>query len=121
MSRLLPDLLLHFSLKPDEKHLIPALKAILALKPNLKILASPWSPPVWMKSNQSTVGGELLEQHFASYAQYFVRYIQGMAAHGIRMGAELRRSRVNPRRAPCRAALERDAPGGPARLPGRLG
>ncbi|MFN6261928.1 MAG: glycoside hydrolase family 30 protein [Chromatiaceae bacterium] len=77
----------HFSLKPDEKTLIPALKEILALKPNLKILASPWSPPVWMKSNQSTVGGELLEQHFASYAQYFVRYIQGMAAHGIRIDA----------------------------------
>lgn len=76
-----------FSLAPDEQLLIPLLKQILAIRPDLQLLASPWSPPAWMKSNQRTVGGELLEQYYPAYAQYFVRYLQGMAAHGIRIGA----------------------------------
>lgn len=76
-----------FSIKPDEQYLIPVLKQILAINPQIKLLGSPWSPPVWMKSNQSTVGGELLEQHFASYALYFVKYIQAMQQQGIHLDA----------------------------------
>ncbi len=76
-----------FSLKHDEAYLIPLLKEILQLQPELKILASPWSPPAWMKTNQSTVGGELLEQYYPAYAHYFVKYIQGMQQHGIRIDA----------------------------------
>ena len=79
--------LTHFSLKRDEQYLIPLLQQILRINPQLKILASPWSPPSWMKTNQSTVGGELLESYFPLYAEYFVKYIQGMAAHGIRIDA----------------------------------
>lgn len=76
-----------FSLKRDEAYLIPLLKEILQLQPGLKILASPWSPPAWMKTNQSTVGGELLEQYYPVYANYFVKYIQGMRQHGIQIDA----------------------------------
>ena len=43
-----------FSLKQDEKYLIPILKEILAISPNIKIMASPWSAPAWMKSNKKT-------------------------------------------------------------------
>jgi glucosylceramidase len=45
-----PDLV-YFNLSKDTLHLIPVLKEILAINPNIKIMASPWSPPVWMKSN----------------------------------------------------------------------
>ncbi|WP_240223395.1 glycoside hydrolase family 30 protein [Rheinheimera hassiensis] len=76
-----------FSLKPDEKYLIPVLKQILAINPQIKLLGSPWSPPAWMKSNKSTIGGELLEQHFGSYALYFVKYIQAMQRQGIKLDA----------------------------------
>lgn len=76
-----------FSIKADEKYLIPVLKQILAINPKIKLLGSPWSPPAWMKSNNSTVGGELLEQHFGSYALYFVKYIQAMQQHGIELDA----------------------------------
>ena len=43
--------LVHFSLAPDQAHLLPVLKEILAISPNIKILGSPWSPPAWMKTN----------------------------------------------------------------------
>ena len=76
-----------FSIKADEQYLIPVLKQILAINPQIKLLGSPWSPPTWMKSNNSTIGGELLEQHYGSYALYFVKYIQAMQQQGIRLDA----------------------------------
>ncbi|MDQ2718344.1 MAG: glucosylceramidase [Bacteroidota bacterium] len=77
----------NFSLAPDTKDLIPLLKEILLINPAIKILGSPWSPPVWMKDNGNTVGGSLLPQFYAAYANYFVKYIQGMKAEGITIDA----------------------------------
>jgi len=79
--------LANFSLAPDMTNLIPLLKAILVINPNIKILATPWSPPVWMKDNNSFIGGSLQAQYYAVYAQYFVRYIQAMKAQGITIDA----------------------------------
>jgi len=77
----------NFSLAPDQTDLIPVLKLILAINPNIKILGSPWSPPAWMKNNGSTIGGSLLPQYYSVYANYFVKYIQGMKAQGITVDA----------------------------------
>lgn len=77
----------HFTLAPNQADLIPVLKLILAINPNIKILGSPWSPPAWMKNNNSTVGGSLLPQYYDVYANYFVKYIQGMKAQGIAIDA----------------------------------
>lgn len=77
----------NFSIEPDRAALIPVLKEILAINPDIKIMASPWSPPTWMKTNRSTVGGELLERFYDSYANYFVKYIQAYAAEGITIDA----------------------------------
>jgi glucosylceramidase len=79
--------LAHFSLAPDEKHLIPVLKEILAINPKIKLMGSPWSPPAWMKTNEATKGGSLKAEYYGAYAQYFVKYIQGMQAAGIRLDA----------------------------------
>ncbi len=79
--------LAHFSLAPDEKDLIPVLKEILAISPQLKILGSPWSPPTWMKTNDASKGGSLKPEFYDAYAQYFVKYIEGMKGHGIRIDA----------------------------------
>lgn len=79
--------LANFSLDPDRTYLIPTLKQILAINPTIKILGSPWSPPTWMKSNQSSKGGILLPAFYSTYAQYFVKYIQGMRAEGILIDA----------------------------------
>lgn len=76
-----------FSLQPDREHLIPILKQILQINPSIKILASPWSPPVWMKDNGSFIGGSLKTQYQSVYAQYFVKYINAMKAEGITIDA----------------------------------
>lgn len=77
----------HFNFGPDATTLIPLLKKILKINPNLKIMASPWSPPVWMKDNGSSKGGSLLPQYYQVYADYFVKYIKGMKAQGITIDA----------------------------------
>lgn len=76
-----------FSLSKDTTDLIPVLKEILAINPGIRILGSPWSPPVWMKSNGNSVGGSLLPAYYPVYAKYFVKYIQAMQARGIRIDA----------------------------------
>lgn len=76
-----------FSLAEDQKHLIPVLKEIISLNPEIKIMASPWSAPAWMKTNNSPRGGSLKPEYYAVYANYFVKYIQGMAKEGIEIDA----------------------------------
>ena len=77
----------NFSLAPDKTDLIPMLKEIVAINPNIKIMATPWSPPVWMKDNNGFVGGSLKPEYYAVYAKYFVKYIQTMKAEGIAIDA----------------------------------
>lgn len=79
--------LTNFSLSQDSVDLVPVLKQILAINPNIKILGSPWSPPVWMKDNGSSMGGGLQTQYYNVYAAYFVKYIQTMQAKGIKVDA----------------------------------
>jgi len=77
----------HFSIAKDEEHLIPVLKEILAINPNIKFMGSPWSPPTWMKTNGNSKGGNLKPDFYSAYAQYFVKYIQAYKAHGITIDA----------------------------------
>lgn len=79
--------LTNFSLDPDRTDLIPVLKEILAINPDINIMGSPWSAPVWMKTNGSTIGGSLNTQYYSVYADYFVKYIQGMEDEGIKIDA----------------------------------
>lgn len=79
--------LTNFSIAPDMTNLVPVLKEILEINPELEILATPWSAPAWMKTNGATVGGELRPEFHNTYANYFVRYIQAMEAQGIEIDA----------------------------------
>lgn len=76
-----------FSLDEDRKHLIPILKEILAINPELKIMGSPWSAPEWMKTNNSPKGGSLKYEYYSTYADYLVKYIQEMSKEGIEIDA----------------------------------
>jgi glucosylceramidase len=76
-----------FSIKKEKQDLIPVLKKIVAINPNIKILGSPWSAPTWMKTNNAFVGGSLKPEYYSVYAQYFVKYIQAMKAEGITIDA----------------------------------
>ena len=73
----------HFNLSDDKINVIPVLKEILAINPEVIILGSPWSAPVWMKTNRNIQGGKLSPDYYSAYAQYFVKYVQAMAAQGI--------------------------------------
>jgi glucosylceramidase len=76
-----------FSISMEEKDLIPVLKKIIALNPNIKILACPWSAPAWMKTPNTLSGGSLQTQYYGVYANYFVKYIQAMSTEGITIDA----------------------------------
>ncbi|MDR0546997.1 MAG: glucan endo-1,6-beta-glucosidase [Dysgonamonadaceae bacterium] len=78
----------HFAIpETDKRDLIPVLKEILSIYPDLKIMASPWSPPAWMKTSGSMIAGSLKPQYYADFAAYFVKYIQAMQNEGITIDA----------------------------------
>ena len=84
-----------FSIKRDERYLLPYLKAALAVQPGLEIFASPWSPPAWMKANgrydchADPEKGHLVfdERTQRAYADYFVRYVRAYGQAGVRIKA----------------------------------
>lgn len=93
--------LAHFSLAPDRHTVIPILKQILAINPDLKILGSPWSAPAWMKTDDSLKGGHLKQQDYPVYARYFVKYIEAMRAEGIPLYAiTVQNEPLNPKNLP---------------------
>jgi len=76
-----------FSLAEDRADVIPVLKEIFKVNPKIKILGSPWTAPSWMKTNNNPKGGKLKPECYPADARYFVKYIQGMRAEGIRIDA----------------------------------
>ena len=76
-----------FSLGPDMQDVVPVLKEILSINPAIKIMGSPWSPPVWMKTNGDTRGGSLKPDFYDAYARYFVCYLRAMEDAGISVDA----------------------------------
>jgi len=81
-----PDLK-NFTLAPDRADVIPVLKQVLTINPRIKILASPWTAPAWMKDNDAVKGGHLKKEYYQAYATYWVKYLQGMKAEGIAIDA----------------------------------
>jgi glucosylceramidase len=96
-----------FSLDPDKADVIPVLKQILAIDPKIKILASPWSAPLWMKTTGVARGGVLKPEYFSAYADYFVKYIQGMKAEGISIDTlTIQNEPLNEKNTPSMLMLE---------------
>ena len=76
-----------FDLGPDKADVIPVLKEIITIYPDIKIMGSPWSPPAWMKTIYDARGGRLKPEFYNVYARYFVKYIHAMKAEGIKIDA----------------------------------
>lgn len=90
-----------FSLGYDTLYLIPVIKEIQKIVPDIKILGSPWSPPHWMKDNNDTRGGSLKKECQGVYANYFVKYIEAMKEHGIHIdGITVQNEPLNPKNNP---------------------
>jgi glucosylceramidase len=81
------DLQQQFSIAHDQAYITPRLRQALQINPDLKLMASPWTAPAWMKTNNSLLGGSLAPQWEASYARYFVKFIQAYAAEGLPIDA----------------------------------
>jgi glucosylceramidase len=72
-----------FSIEPVKTDVLPVLKQALTINPALKVMASPWSAPGWMKTSDSLVKGALAPDAYPAYAEYFRRYVEAMAAEGV--------------------------------------
>jgi glucosylceramidase len=79
--------LARFNLSAGDRAVTPMLRQILRINPAIKIIASPWSAPPWMKTNRSYVAGRLKPEHYSEYARYFVKYLEAMRGHGIHVSA----------------------------------
>lgn len=96
----------HFSIAHDVPYIIPSLREVLSVNPHLQTLANLWSPPGWMKTNDSldnrANSGILLNSAYGAWARYFVKFIHEYARHGI----------------PIDAITPQNEPGNPTRYPG---
>lgn len=77
----------HFSIEPNRAEVLPTVKQALAINPQLKVMASPWSAPGWMKTSDSILTGSLRPEAYRAFAQYLVRYVDAYKAEGIPMFA----------------------------------
>ena len=75
--------LTNFSIAHDQVDVIPIILQAKQLNPQMKLMASPWSPPGWMKTSSSLVGGSLKPDYYQQYSNYFVKYLQAYAAAGV--------------------------------------
>jgi glucosylceramidase len=98
----------HFSLKHDEACILPTLREIRQINPRLFLMATPWSPPGWMKTygltfggrttenligpythslwdmaNESMLGGWMSDQHLGVYARYIEKFLHGYKQAGV--------------------------------------
>jgi glucosylceramidase len=77
----------HFSIDAQRDTVLPVVKSALAVNPQLKVMASPWSAPGWMKSTDSLVKGTLKPEAFDAFARYLNRYVDAMKLEGVPVSA----------------------------------
>ncbi len=76
-----------FSIAHDKAYILPMLRRARALNPELFLFSSPWSPPNWMKDNNSMKGGTIRRHLLPVYAQYMVKFLQAYRAAGVEINA----------------------------------
>src|SRR5579859_4997978 len=79
--------LARFSIEHDREYILPTLKSAREINPDLFLLSSPWSPPGWMKDNNSMLGGTIRRKYMKAYANYIVKFLQAYQAAGIEINA----------------------------------
>lgn len=75
----------HFTIERDKQALIPYIRMALEQQPDLKLFASPWSPPTWMKNPPVYNWGKLIRtrENLEAYALYFFRFVEAYRKEGI--------------------------------------
>lgn len=75
--------LTRFSIAHDREYILPMLRQAREVNPDLFLFSTPWSPPGWMKFNNSMLGGSMRNHYFAAYANYYLKFLQAYAAEGV--------------------------------------
>jgi glucosylceramidase len=76
--------LANFSIAHDNAYILPVLKQALSTNPDITIMATPWSPPGWMKTSGSMIGGSLNSgSDYQAFANYLTKFIQAYDAAGV--------------------------------------
>ena len=75
----------HFSIAHDQAEILPLLREAEAINPRLQVIATPWSPPAWMKTSGSLIGGRLIDDPriYRSYALYLLKFVEAYRANGV--------------------------------------
>ncbi|MDD6484912.1 MAG: hypothetical protein PUF72_10165 [Clostridiales bacterium] len=76
-----------FSVDKDREFIIPMIKEVLKHNADIKFLASPWSPPGWMKTGGLLSCGYMRDTYIDCYADYFIKYIKAYGKEGIKINA----------------------------------
>ncbi len=76
-----------FSVDPDRAWVLPVVRAARAVRPDLFLFGSPWSPPAWMKYGGTMLGGTIRLKYLEPYAHYVLKYLQAYAAAGVAVDA----------------------------------
>jgi glucosylceramidase len=76
-----------FSIEQDRLYILPMLRAARKVNPELFLFSSPWSPPGWMKSGGSMLGGSMRHRYLEAYAHYFLKFLQAYADAGVAIQA----------------------------------
>jgi glucosylceramidase len=85
----------NFSIAHDQAYILPMLREAAKVNPELFLFSAPWSPPGWMKSGGSMLGGNMRKSYFAAYAQYFVKFLQAYRGEGVNIQAVTSQNEVD--------------------------
>jgi glucosylceramidase len=73
----------HFSIEHDRADILPLTAWAMRINPDLRLIASPWSAPGWMKDSGTMISGSLLKRWYGVYADYLVAFIKAYADEGV--------------------------------------
>jgi glucosylceramidase len=76
-----------FSIEQDRQYVLPMLREARKVNPELFLFSSPWTPPGWMKSGGSMLGGSMRRRYLPVYAEYFVKFLKAYADDGVTIQA----------------------------------
>ena len=84
-----------FSIDHDKQYILPTIRDARKINPDLFLLATPWSPPAWMKQNGSMLGGNFKKSAYAPYANYFAKFLKAYEAEGVAINAVTSQNEVD--------------------------
>ena len=87
----------NFSIERDEKLLIPLIKEALCRQNQMQMFASPWCPPLWLKTKKAYSNGifNATNENFKAYALYFKKYVEEYHKRGVPI------IHIHPQNEPC--------------------